>query len=411
MNKKGFITMTLVYTFLVLFLFLMLGVLHAYSEKNKFLQAIDDKIDLRFTTPTNYGKTILQTLLSVYYAEESGIIDYSKNSEGRYQTRTGITQDITSKTNGFYFTQVVDDEDNNKIHMTEDDKVAYFFRGTIDDNYIVLGNNCWKIYRTNEDESTRVVYYGPYNTSTNTCTFNLSKLPRATYNNITNNNMYVGYMYGNNSSSYDVTHSNNNNSSIKTALDNWYISNLSGTQYEKYIDDQIFCNERKIGIGGNFNGKTYTMNGYGNSNTLYQSLRRNGTDGTEGTTISMSVAYPIFRCEQPNDKFTKNNASGNKKLTYPIGTLTADEFIIAGGSFQIDNTTDLLYYNTDLWTMTPSSFTSGVAKAISVKNNGELIESNVNETHYILPVISLKNTTLIESGNGKIDSPYIIKVK
>ena len=411
MNKKGFISMTLVYTFLVLFLFLMLGVLHAYSEKNKFLQAIDDKIDLRFTTPTNYGKTILQTLLSVYYAEESGIIDYSKNSEGRYQTRTGITQDITSKTNGFYFTQVVDDEDNNKIHMTEDDKVAYFFRGTIDDNYIVLGNNCWKIYRTNEDESTRVVYYGPYNTSTNTCTFNLSKLPRATYNNITNNNMYVGYMYGNNSSSYDVTHSNNNNSSIKTALDNWYISNLSGTQYEKYIDDQIFCNERKIGIGGNFNGTTYTMNGYGNSNTLYQSLRRNGTDGTEGTTISMSVAYPIFRCEQLNDKFTKNNASGNKKLTYPIGTLTADEFIIAGGSFQIDNTTDLLYYNTDLWTITPSSFTSGVAKAISVKNNGELIESNVNETHYILPVISLKNTTLIESGNGKIDSPYIIKVK
>ena len=58
MNKKGFISMTLVYTFLVLFLFLMLGVLHAYSEKNKFLQAIDDKIDLRFTTPTNYGKTI-----------------------------------------------------------------------------------------------------------------------------------------------------------------------------------------------------------------------------------------------------------------------------------------------------------------------------------------------------------------
>ena len=125
----------------------------------------------------------------------------------------------------------------------------------------------------------------------------------------------------------------------------------------------------------------------------------------------MSTAYPIFRCEQANDKFTTNNNSGNKKLTYPIGTLTADEFIIAGSSFQIDNTTNFLNYNTDLWTMTPSSFTSNAARVVSVKANGELIESNVNETHYILPVISLKNTTLIESGNGKIGSPYTIKVK
>ena len=125
----------------------------------------------------------------------------------------------------------------------------------------------------------------------------------------------------------------------------------------------------------------------------------------------MSTAYPIFRCEQANDKFTTNKNSGNKKLTYPIGTLTADEFIIAGSSFQIDNTTNFLNYNTDLWTMTPSSFTSNAARVVSVKANGELIESSVNETHYILPVISLKNTALIESGNGKIDSPYTIKVK
>ena len=61
--------------------------------------------------------------------------------------------------------------------------------------------------------------------------------------------------------------------------------------------------------------------------------------------------------------------------------------------------------------MTPSSFTSNAARVVSVKANGELIESSVNETHYILPVISLKNITLIESGNGKIDSPYTIKVK
>ena len=37
MKKQGFVSMTLVYTFLVLFLFLMLAVLNAYTQQNKFL--------------------------------------------------------------------------------------------------------------------------------------------------------------------------------------------------------------------------------------------------------------------------------------------------------------------------------------------------------------------------------------
>ena len=190
MNKKGFISMTLVYTFLILFLFLMLGVLHAYASKNKFLEAINEHIDLSVSTPVTYGMTISQALLSSYYPEESGIIDYSKNSEGRYETRTGITQNITSVTNGLYLTQVVDDEDNNKIHMTENDKTVYFFRGSVDNNYVALGNTCWKIYRTNEDESTRLIYFGNYDASNNMCTINTDNLPLTTYNENVNDNMY-----------------------------------------------------------------------------------------------------------------------------------------------------------------------------------------------------------------------------
>ncbi len=54
MKKNGFISMTMVYTFLVLFLFLMLAVLNAYTQKNKFLQAINDKINLTIDTPNKY---------------------------------------------------------------------------------------------------------------------------------------------------------------------------------------------------------------------------------------------------------------------------------------------------------------------------------------------------------------------
>ena len=43
-EKNGFISMTLVYTFLILFLFLMLGIMNAYTQKNKYLDAVDNKI-------------------------------------------------------------------------------------------------------------------------------------------------------------------------------------------------------------------------------------------------------------------------------------------------------------------------------------------------------------------------------
>lgn len=52
MKKDGFVSMTLVYTFLILFLFLMLAVLHAYTQQNKYLEAIDSKINLTINTPS-----------------------------------------------------------------------------------------------------------------------------------------------------------------------------------------------------------------------------------------------------------------------------------------------------------------------------------------------------------------------
>lgn len=409
MNKKGFISMTLVYTFLILFLFLMLNVMRAYSEKNKFLDTIDKKIDLRLTTPTSYGMTILESLLNKHEVLESGTIDYSKNSEGSYYNSGSLTQDINATSNGFYFTEVVEDEDNNKIHMTEDDKTVYFFRGVTERNYIIFANYCWKILRTNENEGVRLVLYGDYST-TEGCKLNTTIIPQSSYNIAATNNMYVGYMYGSNSSDYNITHENLNESSIKLALDNWYKNNLLDTKNEKLIDDSSFCNDREIGKGGVFQGLTYNMDGTGTSNTLYQSFRRNATGGLDGTSISMSSAYPVYTCSNHNDIFTKINDKGNQKLTYPIGTLTADELIIAGTSFKTGNSSFFMNYGVGIWTMTPSTFTNNEARAVSMSSSGELIESPVTNIYYILPVISLKNTTLIDSGDGSKDNPYRIKV-
>ncbi len=53
MKKNGFVSMTMVYTFLILFLFLMLAVLMAYAQQNRYLEAIDSKIDLKIDTKTD----------------------------------------------------------------------------------------------------------------------------------------------------------------------------------------------------------------------------------------------------------------------------------------------------------------------------------------------------------------------
>ncbi len=147
---------------------------------------------LRLTTPTSYGMTILQALLNKYEAEESGIIDYSKNSEGSYYSNGSLVQDMSATSNGFYFTQVVEDEDNNKIHMTEDDKTVYFFRGVAEQNYIEFANYCWRIFRSNENEGARLVLYGNYSEGSG-CTLNKSILPQAAYNLTSNNNAYIGF--------------------------------------------------------------------------------------------------------------------------------------------------------------------------------------------------------------------------
>lgn len=54
MNKKGFISMTLVYTFLILFLFLVLSILATYTQKNKFLDGVADKVKNKVIIDNNY---------------------------------------------------------------------------------------------------------------------------------------------------------------------------------------------------------------------------------------------------------------------------------------------------------------------------------------------------------------------
>lgn len=85
MKKDGFVSMTLVYTFLILFLFLMLAVLSAYTQQNKFISAINQKIDLTINTPDKYDHCY-------YSGGQEWTFDYTGNEQIFIAECTGYYQ-------------------------------------------------------------------------------------------------------------------------------------------------------------------------------------------------------------------------------------------------------------------------------------------------------------------------------
>ena len=273
---------------------------------------------------------------------------------------------ISSDTNGkgLYYTST----------NTEDNKITYYFRGAVENNYVSFARNIWRIIRINEDGSIRLILQDSIGNSE----FNFNSKDAA----------YVGYMYGTPSSTtYEATHANTNSSTIKTAIDTWYQNNL--VNYSSIIADSGFCGDRSLVSG----------TGIGKTNTNYGADNRINTNKT-----------PQFKCPQTNDLYTTaTSAKGNKALTYPIGLITADEVAYAGEVIYRQNTEYYLYTGSWYWTMSPFSSGSN-ANVWSVNTIGRLYSFYVYEEGGVRPAINLKSTAeIIDGGNGTLNNPYVIK--
>ncbi len=313
-------------------------------------------------------------------------------------TNLGLSVD-TTHTPDFTTVSGNNGEDNNGntglgdstkgIYEAEDDLgTSYYFRGAVENNYVYFAKNWWQIVRINGDGTIRMVTadiigYSPFNNSYN-------------------DNAYVGYMYGTaGSSTYEKTHANTNNSTIKTYIDAWYQDNLSS--YSQYIADAIYCNDRSVTPVDSFAGMTLTGTGIGTEETAYSNLKRNYIDHT-----------PSLKCTNINDRFTVENNIGNTALTYPVGLITSDEVAMAGGltydfntSSYITNTDYYLYTGYNYWTMTPYTFAGGGARVDGVVDGGRLIDYSVRNNLGVRPVVSLKSDA-ISGGSGTSSYPFYV---
>ena len=108
---------------------------------------------------------------------------------------------------------------------------------------------------------------------------------------------------------------------------------------------------------------------------------------------------------QKNDAFTVSDIiNGNGALTYPIGLLSSDEIVLAGG-WSVSNNNYYLYSGQNWWASSPKDFV-GSATIRRVDSDGNADDNYYTSFSYgVRPVLNLKSEVL-KLGTGTIDDPY-----
>ena len=185
---------------------------------------------------------------------------------------------------------------------------------------------------------------------------------------------------------------NTTNSTIKTQVDSWYNTNLSS--YTSYIEDTVYCNDRSI----------YQLNGWD----------PNGGNTTKKLYFSpyprtWTNYLPNLTCNRAIDRFTVSSSNGNGALTYPVGLITSDEIMYAGGKGSTGTSAFYLFTNQSYWVLSPRGFGDSSSGGVMVYSTGSVYGYGVVEIYGVRPVISLKSTDIVESGDGTSTNPYVIK--
>lgn len=187
---------------------------------------------------------------------------------------------------------------------------------------------------------------------------------------------------------------NTTDSAIKQTIDVWYSQNM--TAYTSKLEDTIFCNDRTL-YKSSLVGKDTDV-GTNDSDSFFSAYNR-----------MYNLYSPSVECSnESRDGFTVSTSSGgNGKLTYPVGLLTADEVMLAGGN---NNTNSKYYLYTGewYWLLSPSIFFY-YAYGSDVAPNGSLSNYYIVNLIGVRPSVSLAPGTKTTEGNGTVDDPYIVE--
>ena len=327
------------------------------------------------------------------------------------------------------------------LASTEDDYgTSYYFRGAVTNNFVEYANMCWRIVRITGDGSIKLVLYN-YNGLTSTNNTPSSSTPcnvtgndyalarydgdtyTSAFNTSSDDNAYVGLMYGAaGASSYAAAQANTNASTILTNLNKWYTNVLSkqANFNDNQLADTIWCNDKSVVTDTAFNPGNWTLGtnyGYGTNTNYYSATKRL----VQASSWSAGGTGPSLICPNDNNggklsKFTvSDTTNGNGALSgyAKVGLLTADEIAFAGGTYGTSNSTYYIKGNTNSswwWALSPGDFGGFYARVwVVFGDRSDLGRGIVNYNRGGRPSLSLQSGVKIStSGNGSATNPYKI---
>ena len=302
------------------------------------------------------------------------------------------------------------------VNASSFNKNCEYFWNVNDDIY-------WRIIRINEDGSVRLMYSG---TDPNTTEGYIATDFDTEYNTIKGkgeNPMYVGYMYGT-SGSLASNRTNENSSTIKTYIDNWY-SNGIAENYDKYVSKTaIYCNDRSVSSGTysiKYNSAdTYLFNFAPYSRTVFKKLLPSFKCGSNGVGGLFETTQAV------EDKFSASTTGGgNGQLTNPVALITIDELKYAGAlyntnlskaSIKLNATGSSIIGNSWLSTMSPGRHSNSWDLMMYLSSAQTYPTSTIdtsrigNSVGAIRPVLSLKACVKYSSGDGSSTNPYQVTI-
>jgi alternate signal-mediated exported protein len=205
-------------------------------------------------------------------------------------------------------------------------------------------------------------------------------------------------------------YANDYDSEAKKTVETWFGNNMASV--EDKLEDTVYCDDRTVynqALGSKDAGVSRANNDWAWYGPGYRVVR---------------VNQPSVDCPNKRDSFTKQeSATGNGKLTYKVGLMTADELSLAGILYGTNADTNYLsmphdqtgeHRWSDSWTM------SQVYNVIDENNviytiywsqsmGGNNCGSRGCGDYRVRPVISIIYDTYVADGDGTASNPYTLE--
>ena len=291
----------------------------------------------------------------VKFASMKDYVCTNVNSDGTINSNVTCTKENDVSSEPILKEKLLGTNDSNVVtsgdglySKTTSTGTTYYFKGAVENNYVKFADKVWRIVRINEDGTMRL---------------------------ITQDNVISSQKFNSAYNTYDKMYYTN--SEIKTAVENWYKTNISDKGFdEKVVNGNYFCEQAKVVYNTNYTAGSATV-----------ATKDNYT--------------PSFDCT--------TDGNGKGVVSGKVGLITIDEVLFAGG-VMASSSNFYLKNGSAYCMMSPAGFYTynDYARAWGVVSAGRTGDFHVASNYGVRPVINLSADTLV-TGSGTNSDPYIVK--